>query len=163
MECEFCKNIFSSKTNLNNHIKRATYCLKLRGIEKSDDEQKCEACNKIFSRKYELDRHSKICKKNNILQDHEKTIKLLRDENLVLKKELELLRADKSDLQERYDNLSLTAVRRNFEDEATIDIDTESENEEEEYKLTPLEVGNGHTIEHREEDGFINVTNLCKA
>ena len=116
MECEFCKNIFSSKTNLNNHIKRATYCLKLRGIEKSDDEQKCEACNKIFSRKYELDRHSKICKKNNILQDHEKTIKLLRDENLVLKKELELLtntikelRVDKSDLQDRYDNLSLTA------------------------------------------------------
>ena len=79
MECEFCKNIFSSKTNLNNHIKRATYCLKLRGIEKSDDEQKCEACNKIFSRKYELDRHSKICKKNNILQYHEKTIKLLRN------------------------------------------------------------------------------------
>ena len=119
MECEFCKNIFSSKTNLNNHIKRATYCLKLRGIEKSDDEQKCEACNKIFSRKYELDRHSKICKKNNILQDHEKTIKLLRDENLVLKKELELLtntikelRVDKSDLQDRYDNLSLTAVKR---------------------------------------------------
>jgi hypothetical protein len=116
MECEFCKNIFSSKTNLNNHIKRATYCLKLRGIEKSDDEHKCEACNKIFSRKYELDRHSKICKKNNILQDHEKTIKLLRDENLVLKKELELLtntikelRVDKSDLQDRYDNLSLTA------------------------------------------------------
>jgi hypothetical protein len=60
-------------------------------------------------------------------------------QNPVLKKELELLRVDKSDLQERYDNLSLTAVRRNFEDEA---IDTESENEEDEYKLTPLEVGN---------------------
>ena len=38
----------------------------------------------------------------------------------------------------------------------------ESEDESEEYKLTPLELGNGYTIEHRE-DGFINVTNLCKA
>ena len=38
-------------------------------------------------------------------------------------------------------------------------IDTESENGEKEYKLTPLEVGNVYT----REDGFINVTNLCKA
>ena len=53
MECEFCKHKFSSKTNLNNHIKTTTYCLKLRGIEKSSDEHKYEACSKIFARKYE--------------------------------------------------------------------------------------------------------------
>jgi hypothetical protein len=59
-----------------------------------------------------------------------------------------------------------------FEHETTIDIDidedesdTESDDDSdsEEYKLTPLELGNGYTIEHRDEDGFINVTNLCKA
>ena len=78
--------------------------------------------------------------------------------------------------QESYEKLSLTAVSRNFENETTIDIDDtlsdsqftidESDNDEDkinEYKLTPLEVGQGYTIEHREEDGYINVTNLCKA
>ena len=53
-----------------------------------------------------------------------------------------------------------------FEDPSTILIEednNESEENEEEYKLTLLEVGDGYTIEHREEDGFINVTNLCKA
>ena len=67
----------------------------------------------------------------------------------------------------------------NFEDETIIDIDdtlsdsdftiedSEDENGEIEsknnYHLIPLDVGQGYTIEHRDEDGYINVTNLCKA
>ncbi len=166
MECEFCKHTFSSKTNLNNHVKTATYCLRLQGVNQLSDEHKCDGCSKIFGRKYELNRHSKTCKKNNILQNNEKTIKSLTDENLVLKKELELLRSDKTDLQERYDNLSLTALNKNFEDgndNEEIVYDSESDMDMEEYKLQPLELNNGYTIEHREEDGFVNVTNLCKA
>ena len=54
-----------------------------------------------------------------------------------------------------------------FENDSTIiieDTDTDTDTDEvNEYKLTPLEVGQGYTIEHREEDGYINVTNLCKA
>ena len=43
-------------------------------------------------------------------------------------------------------------------------ITFEETDDEDEYKqLPPLEVGKGYTIEHREEDGYINVTNLCKA
>ena len=42
-------------------------------------------------------------------------------------------------------------------------MELEDEEKKEEYQLVPLEVGNGFNIEHREEDGYINVTNLCKA
>ena len=41
MECEFCKNIFISKTNLNQHQKRAKYCLKLRGENKEEPDTLC--------------------------------------------------------------------------------------------------------------------------
>jgi hypothetical protein len=33
MECEFCKNKFSNKQNLNNHQRTAKYCLKIQGVE----------------------------------------------------------------------------------------------------------------------------------
>ena len=49
MECEFCKNVFSTKTNLNNHQKRAKYCLKLRGLNNSETNHKCDSCGKCFS------------------------------------------------------------------------------------------------------------------
>ena len=68
------------------------------------------------------------------------------------------------------------AVSQNFEDETTIEIneddfltdsdftiEEETDTEDEYKQLPPLEVGKGYTIEHREEDGYINVTNLCKA
>ena len=112
MECAFCKNIFSSKTNLNNHQKRANYCLKLRGIDQFEDEHKCNACDRIFSRKYELDRHTKGCKKNNILREFEKTIAFLKDETIELKKENEMLTKQLKTTQESYEKLSLTAVKR---------------------------------------------------
>ena len=48
---------------------------------------------------------------------------------------------------------------------AVIEIETESddENSEQEYQLTSLDLGKNYHLEHREEDGYINVTNLCKA
>ena len=74
------------------------------------------------------------------------------------------------------ENIAIKAVSQNFEDETTIEIneddfltdsdfiiEEETDTEEEYKQLPPLEVGKGYTIEHREEDGYINVTNLCKA
>jgi len=112
MECKFCKNTFSSKTNLNHHQKRAKYCLKLRGIYEQNDEYKCYGCNRMYSGKYELNRHSKTCKKNGMLARANEKIKKLKEELMLVKKELELVKADRKDLKERYDNLSLTAVKR---------------------------------------------------
>jgi hypothetical protein len=171
MKCVYCNNIFSTKTNLNNHQKRAKYCLDLRGVYNKENEYKCVACDRNFSGKYELSRHSSMCKKNDILINTNKKITKLENKVETLEVIIKELRADKKDLQDRYDNLSITAVSRNFEDETTIDIDDTiyspkdygSDEDKEEYQLTPLEVGQGFTIEHREEDGYINVTNLCKA
>ena len=60
MECKYCKNIFSSKANLNNHQRTAKYCLTLRG----DDEEctyKCEICKKTFNKKFNFSRHEEKC------------------------------------------------------------------------------------------------------
>ena len=77
---------------------------------KVDNKVKCEFCGLILSSKTSLHRHIKICKckyKNieNELHDALKTIEMLRST-------ITELRNDKKDLQERYDNLSLTAVKR---------------------------------------------------
>jgi len=175
MECEFCKNVFSTKTNLNNHQKRAKYCLKLRGLDTTQTEHICDSCGKSFSGAYELKRHIGICKNNDSLKKANKNIKNLEVEVIKLREKVSILQEDKKNLQDRYDNLSLTAVSGNFEDETTIEINeddflsdgdftVEETDIEDEYKqLPPLEVGKGFTIDHRDEDGYINVTNLCKA
>ena len=66
-----------------------------------------------------------------------------------------------TELKERYDKLAITAVKRTNE-EAVIEIEPISDSEEK-YELPPLNVGDNYKIEHRKEDGYINITNLCKA
>ena len=65
------------------------------------------------------------------------------------------------------DKIITAALSHNYEDKNIIEIDEEENNINEEindeYKITPLDLEKGFTIEHREEDGFINVTSLCKA
>jgi hypothetical protein len=60
-------------------------------------------------------------------------------------------------------------ILNRMHNEAVIDIELDensekdiNENESEEYKLQPLNLGNDMYIESRE-DGYINITNLCKA
>jgi predicted RNase H-like nuclease (RuvC/YqgF family) len=71
------------------------------------------------------------------------------------------------DLQNTIEKLASQAISRNFEDKAVIEVDIECDDNEqekpEEYRLKPLDVGDGYQIENRESDGYINVTNLCKA
>jgi hypothetical protein len=157
-----------NKYTLHKHTKTAKYCLKLRGNVILNF--KCNDCNKSFSRKHHLVDHMKICKKR------ESNI-ITKNLNDIIKKLYEEL--DKKDsiiqtLQDKLENIAIKAVQRPFEDQTTIDIDIDDsqftvcdseseEDDEEEYKLSPLDVGKGYTIEHREEDGYINVTNLCKS
>jgi hypothetical protein len=112
MECEFCKNKFSSKTNLNSHQIKSRYCLKLRGVYQQMNENKCEACSSTFTGKYELNRHLTTCKKNDMLKKYEEENRLLKEENNLLQRENEMLRTDKKELQTSYEKLSLTVVKR---------------------------------------------------
>ena len=48
--CQFCKKIFSNKSNLKNHLKNARYCLNLRNID-NNVIYNCTYCNKELSSK----------------------------------------------------------------------------------------------------------------
>lgn len=173
--------MFKTKSGLNTHIKTAKYCLKLRDINLT--ELKCDSCRKTFSTLTNLNRHQKSCKIGDFISDkiesiekykhcigvYEEKISFLQEE--LKKKELTI-----QQLQKQMQEVALKAVSRDFEDETTIEIDdtqisdsdygddSDSDDEDQnDYQLTPLEVGQGYTIEHRDEDWYINVTNLCKA
>ena len=186
--CQFCNSNLSTINSLNIHQKKTKKCLIIQGITPKG-EFKCPMCTLTFLKKFSLLSHTIACNKKQLPE----TIADLLEKNASLEARLlnmasleikyNLLLEDNKKLEAKYDSVmekitieALKAVQRNFEDETTIDIDytlsdsqftvDESDSEEDEvndYKLTPLEVGQGYTIEHREEDGYINVTNLCKA
>jgi hypothetical protein len=169
MECDDCKSIFKTSASLNYHKQNAKYCLE--GRNESNTNFQCEFCLKNLSTKHCLDLHKNKCKSN--IESIRKQNIVLVDENKQLNTMNNLLetkiREQKSSyekqIKELQDKLENIAVERNFEDENDLDIDefvSDKESDADEYKLQPLEVGNGFTIEHREEDGFINVTNLFK-
>jgi hypothetical protein len=115
MKCEFCSNEFSNKQNLTAHQKRTKYCLKLQGVlteQISKNDYKCEHCSKIFNEPSNHKRHVKNCKIGKINTVFEKKISKLENKVETLEVIIKELRADKKDLQDRYDNLSITAVKR---------------------------------------------------
>jgi DNA-directed RNA polymerase subunit RPC12/RpoP len=173
MECQFCNNVFSNKQNLNQHQKKTKYCLKLQG-KTAEQEYKCESCGKVFLSSSKLRRHQTNCSSKELVSTLKNRIKELEERNISLEERCKMFSEQLDKTQDRYDNLSLTAVSGNFENETTIEIDDdflsdsdftieESDVEDEHKQLPALEVGKGFTIDHREEDGYINVTNLCKA
>jgi len=70
-----------------------------------------------------------------------------------------------NDLTDRIQSMAEKAIERPWE--TVVEIEQETENIEEisnePYELAPLELDNGYIIESREEDGYINITNLFKA
>lgn len=179
MECEHCHNKFRNNSILKQHQKTAKYCLSIQNKNGTTvlSLYNCKFCEKSLSQKIDLDRHYLSCKKKseyNIRNEYETQInnlltKLTEKDEIITELKLQVER-----LTDKIENIAINAVTRPFENETTIEIDDtlsesqftvyESESDhEDDYQLTPLEVGQGYTIEHRDEDGYINVTNLCKA
>ena len=183
MECEYCGNKFKTISSLNYHTTHAKYCLKIQN--KQSSKFKCKYCSKSLSSKHWLNLHVNKCTHNitKIREDNMSIINENRELKIVndmletqLAEQRERYEKTIRDLQDKLENIAIKAVSQNFEDETTIEIneddfltdrdftiEEETDTEEEYKQLPPLEVGKGYTIEHREEDGYINVTNLCKA
>ena len=168
-QCKFCDAILANEYSLSTHQKKTKKCLIKQGIKIPEGEFKCELCNEKFIHKTVLNNHLISCNKKNILLNYKKLetkYNTLENKYNILETKYNMILEDKEKLLDKITTAALSPVYDVFEDPSTILIEednNESEENEEEYKLTPLEVGDGYTIEHREEDGFINVTNLCKA
>jgi hypothetical protein len=109
IECEFCKHMFSTKTNLNTHQKKTLYCLKIqsRGEKSKKDikdtaEFECLDCNKKFTNKSRLNSHINICQCKDIKKEYN-ILKMSYNElekiNLLLKQKVELVELQNIDLK----------------------------------------------------------------
>jgi len=130
MQCEFCKNTFSSKTNLNHHQKRAKYCLKMRGEYKPSSNHKCESCSRTFSGKYELKRHQKTCSSKNVVVALNSKIARLEEELRLSRQEIKSLKEQVQTYRHDFNNLSLTAVKRPVNSTKNIQINNFIQNME---------------------------------
>ena len=187
MKCDFCKNEFINKYTMQKHQQRTKYCIDIQkklNIETKEDFKQCEYCQKKFE--YDsYNRHQKICtfKKDKTIINITSELILLKEELQNLKKDNERLLSDNMNLERKLElheeklyimasRPTISTINNNIisdytDDPTTIlieeDENKDEEHKDEEYKLLPLDVGQGYTIEHRDEDGFINVTNICKA
>ena len=125
MECQYCKNVFSNKTSLNNHQRTAKYCLKLRGSTLSE-KYICNGCSKSFNRKYEYNRHLSICKADDKIEKYNlqiKDIEKINDQitNQLENKQIHINHLEKiiqdqkqtiQQLQDKLENIAIKAVQR---------------------------------------------------
>jgi len=148
---KFEKEIADIKLSQFNLIKDMTISHKEELISKKTKEH--DEHTKLQVRYEELkDRYEELKDRYDILEkQHEKTITKL---------ESKIAQSDK---------VFQDIILNRMHNEAVIDIELDensekdiNENESEEYKLQPLNLGNDMYIESRE-DGYINITNLCKA
>ena len=179
MECTYCKAILQTAYSLKQHQKTAKYCLSKQNKDILH-EHLCGACGKGFTRKSSLDDHLKICKANipsvnqlqQILDEKNRDIFALKKELDIALQTIEELRKENSEYRKEMFVLASKpthkTINNNIETWETIveiekETDTPEEPSDEPYELVPLELHNGYIIESREEDGYINITNLCKA
>jgi hypothetical protein len=172
LTCRFCIKEFKTKYLLNNHQKQAKYCLKIQESQNSEEIISslvtCKFCFKNFS-PGNFSRHDAICKKKN---------KYLIDENNRLKsekhEEINRMKVEKAEeigsiYKESAERAQATieeiAIKKACQTVVEIEEETETSEDliDEPYELVPLELDNGYIIESRDEDGYIDVTNLCTA
>jgi hypothetical protein len=168
LTCQFCSKEFKTKYYLSIHQKEAKYCLK---IQESQNSEKiivslvtCKFCDKNFSSS-SFNRHDSTCKKKNqfLLNQKDEEISKLKDEKVeIYKASAEHAQAVAERAHATIDEIAIIKAWQTIV-EIEEEIDTPEELKDEPYELVPLELDNGYIIESREEDGYIDVTNLCTA
>lgn len=89
--CEYCNNKFSTKGNLIQHVKKAKFCLKLRGEMSL---YKCNFCDKRYTSKQSLSYHGQRCVEKRSHDIETKYIEMLKQKDNII-----------SDLQQQITNL----------------------------------------------------------
>ena len=161
LTCPFCNNQFKTKYQLSSHQTQAKYCLKIQESKNSKEIVvsliTCNFCDKKFSSR-SFSRHDAICKKKN-----EFLIKEIAKLKLDKAEEISLIyKASAERTQATIDEIAIIKAWQTVV-EIEQETDTPEELIDEPYELVPLELDNGYIIESRNEDGYIDVTNLCTA
>jgi len=184
--CTFCNISFTLKSSLHKHLRicKANTPLVREQLQLLD-----EKSNELFSLKTELDlfiirekeiisNYDKKLQENTIKNDkklsdkdkiiYEKDLLISEQKNIIKELQTEYkkhIEMQNKDLQDRIQSMAEKAIERTWE--TVVEIEQETENPEESidepYELIPLELDNGYIIESRDEDGYIDVTNLCTA
>ncbi len=120
MECQYCKNIFTTKVSLYNHQKTAKYCLDIRNVKVQ--EYSCKNCGRKFNRESNMNRHYKICKvdekaklENRIIEiekERDEYKIVLKEKEEIYEKQIEEQKIQIKELQNKLENLAKEAIRR---------------------------------------------------
>jgi hypothetical protein len=189
LTCQFCGKQCTTKYILGSHQKQAKYCLKIQKSQNHKDIisclTTCKFCGKNFSNA-SFSRHDSICKKKNqSLTDEinrlkaaekDQEIAMMKKDQEIMKKDQEMMKKEIEKAEEKkeiykveakriHDLTEKIAIIKAWQTVVEIEQETETpaDSIDESYELVPLELNNGYIIESREEDGYINITNLCKA
>ena len=155
--CSACNTGFTLKYSLQKHLQ----------ICKSNTPEIHQISEELDLVKKDLE--SSLCREKLLNKSLEEKDKIISEQKIIIKK-LETkykkqIEMQNKDLQDRIQSIAEKAIARTWE--TIVEIEQETDNPEEStdasYELVPLELDNGYIIEHREEDGYINITNLCKA
>jgi hypothetical protein len=155
--CSACTTGFTLKYSLQKHLQICkSNTPEIHQISEELDLVKKDLVSSLHREKL---LNKSLEEKEEIIADQKKVIKELHAE---YKRQLE---TQNKDLHDRIQSMAEKAISRTWE--TIVEIEQETEKPEDltdaSYELVPLELENGYIIEHREEDGYIDVTNLCKA
>lgn len=118
MKCEYCENMFVSKSSLLMHQKRAKYCLKLRNIQQTP--YQCTYCEKYYSSSESLKSHKNVCTDYfNIIKEENSSV-LIYKQQLKLKDEIiqrqdhqiQKLESQIEQLQDKLEDIAIRGVQK---------------------------------------------------
>jgi hypothetical protein len=171
--CDICETIISSSKNIIKH-KNTDKCKYIKNILDKRDKINNEKYNNMKTENDSLKQDILLIKENNIkLNDENKEfqfkIKFLQDKCDEYRKIVEYSTSNRFNIKNR-DN------KENIVSDTTFQIDINVNNKQlnkTKYKDIPedivkkdiqsLKLKDNYQLEYREDDGFINITNLCKA
>ena len=173
--CEFCNNSFTTRNHLLRHNK-SDYCLKIQNILNNENNKYNDKI-KLIEEQHKL----KLLEHENKIQELTQLNNTLKTENNSLKTEIKSLEKASEEYRkivEKAATKSNNTIKPKQEilNNTTFDIDiniNKKQLNKTKYKDIPedvikrdiqsLKLKDNYQLEYRDNDGYINITNLCKA